>query len=56
MSKPKPNPDLVHVTLAAPHTHAGKQLKKGDSIDVPPAQAEWLQRMGITQPIQQSGE
>ena len=34
------------VTLAAPHTHAGKDCNKGNQIDVTPKQKEWLIRKG----------
>lgn len=46
----------IQVTLAAPHTHAGKTQQKGDMIDVTPAQAAWLVGMGIAQPNRQIGD
>ncbi len=33
---------LVKVKLAKPHTHAGKDYKAGEEIEVPPDTAEWL--------------
>lgn len=37
-------PKLEKVLLIAPHTHAGKPCKAGDSIDVSEAEKNWLIR------------
>ncbi|PHR68503.1 hypothetical protein [Alcanivorax sp.] len=36
----------VKVTLAKPHTHAGKPRKEGAEIEVTPRQAQWLAERG----------
>lgn len=37
---------MVKVTLAADHTHAGRQYKKGDQLEVSPRRAKWLEAAG----------
>lgn len=41
MSEKKPQ-QLVKVTLATPHEHAGKQHQAGDKIDVTEPERKWL--------------
>lgn len=43
----KPEPKRVEVTLAKPHTHAGKDCKAGDKISVTETQRAWLAKHGV---------
>lgn len=40
-------PERVEVTLAKPHTHAGKDLQPGEKIKVTARQREWLQGLEV---------
>jgi len=35
------------ITLKRDHTHQEKTWRKGDTIEVRPAQAEWLRKHGV---------
>lgn len=43
----KKAPELFEVTLAKPHTHAGKDHKPGDKIKVTARQRAWLQGLEV---------
>lgn len=43
----KKAPERVEVTLAKPHTHAGKELQPGEKIKVTARQREWLQGLEV---------
>jgi len=49
-------PRKVSVTLAKPHTHAGKDKNTGDKITVTPDQRTWLIERGIVADPKERGD
>jgi ribosomal 50S subunit-recycling heat shock protein len=46
----------VKVRLAKAHTHAGKDYKAGDEIEVREDQARWLEESGAVQKTETKGK
>lgn len=51
-----PKVKKVSVTLAKPHTHAGKAHKPGDKIDVTEDQRAWLIERGVVADPSERGD
>ncbi|MGE4404485.1 DUF7210 family protein [Pseudomonas sp.] len=54
-AKPAAKPELFKVTLLKAHTHAGKPLAAGDSIDVTGPEREFLRAVGVVANDQAEG-
>ena len=44
-----PEVKKVKVKFKKPHTHAGKDCKPGDTIEVRNDQAKWLEKIGVAE-------